>query len=139
MSEVLQSRHGALGEVSTRASVSQTHFPPRRRIPTAWRDDAKLASRALNYLWPWPKHAYPGIRKGTALSLGRQLTWGAVRHWFTGRNPLPAWAAEALAEAIEARVAVGAEIAADLRAHVAVCNARLRHQKGRLRGRTTDD
>ena len=50
--------------------------------------------------------------------LSRQIDPQTVNEWMRGRAPLPAWAARDLLAAMEARLALGAEIAADLRRYI---------------------
>lgn len=119
--------------------VPQTAEKRNRLVPSSWRGNGVLASRAIDYVWPWDYKAYPGLRRGVLLTLGRTITREGWQHWTHGRRTLPAWAAEALANEIEARAKAGIEIAAELRAHAADASNRLRHQPGRLKGRPTDD
>ncbi len=77
---------------------------------------SNLPDRVVMWLFPWTVTTYPGQHRGVLGVLGRRITWDTVRHWLHDRRPVPAWAAEVLADYIEARCRAGLELAAELRA-----------------------
>lgn len=60
---------------------------------------------------------YPSLRYRMQETLGRAVTWSAVRHWRSGYRPLPVWAARVLADQIEARCRHGLMLVDALRSH----------------------
>ena len=76
-----------------------------------------LAARVIAFLSPHTQRTFPGRRAGVLATLGRALTWSAVRHWASGRRPLPGWVARVWADVIESRSRAGLALADDLRRH----------------------
>ena len=88
-------------------SVSPRVSPTRR---------SSLSDRVVGWLFPWTVETYPGVHRGFLAVLGNRVSWDVVRHWLHDRRPVPAWAAEVLADYIEARCRAGLELVAELRA-----------------------
>lgn len=99
------------------ADDSVSPFPARKRVSRCYWGYDDLTERTVNALWPWSRHDYPGRQRGFLSSIGRPLTWGAVKHWRSGRNRLPAWAARAMAGQLEERARIASGLAAELQAH----------------------
>ena len=78
--------------------------------------------RAVLWLCPWSKITFPGKRRFILSLLPRTVTWDSGAHW--RRGGLPADIADALADAIESRAKIGAELASELRQHAAAMRAR---------------
>lgn len=95
------------------------HTERSRRTPLSppCRGNDTLIDKAISHLWPWTVKNYPGLRRATLALLGCKLTWQAVQHWRAGRHPLPARAADTLANAIEARAMAGMQLVSTLRDH----------------------
>jgi hypothetical protein len=75
-----------------------------------------VAGRAVAWLFPWTVDTYPGRHRGVLSLLGNRVTWAYVRHWMTGRRPIPGWARLLLADYLEGRARVALDLAAELRA-----------------------
>lgn len=75
-----------------------------------------LAGRVGYWLFAWRLDDYPGIEAGMVEALGRRVGWETFKAWRSGRNRLPKWAAEMLADRIEARCRAGLSIVSELRA-----------------------
>lgn len=73
-----------------------------------------LSDRVLTWLFPWTVETYPGQHRGFLAVLGNRVTWDSVRHWMTGRRPIPPWARAVLADYLRSRAAVALELAAEL-------------------------
>jgi hypothetical protein len=73
-----------------------------------------VAGRAVAWLFPWTVDTYPGRHRGVLSLLGNRVTWAYVRHWMTGRRPIPPWARAVLADYLRSRAAVALELAAEL-------------------------
>lgn len=129
----------SVGNSPTSELRSQTAYIRNRAVPHVWYYDTTLAYRTLAYLWPWTRRTYPGLHAGTAISLGRKLTWASIRHWTAGRHRFPVWAAEALLTHVEAHVSAGTALATELRRHIDVSHNPPRHLSPNLRKRKTDD
>ena len=99
--------------------INHTRSLRRRAVPSL---DIKsclyLSERAIRYHVPWTIPEYPGRERWVASALSRQIDRQTVLTWMRGRAPLPSWAARDLLAAMEARLALGAEIAADLRRYI---------------------
>lgn len=103
--------------IKERARLGLTPLIRGSRIPPDAIGDDDLPFRAVSFLWPWTKRSYPGRHKGFLSSVGRPLTWGAVKHWKAGRNRLPAWAARAMAAQLGERGRMALALEAELLAH----------------------
>lgn len=79
-----------------------------------------LFVRGLSWVLPWTIADYPGIQKGTVDLLGGKVGLETVRSWRKGYRGFPAWAALAIAEAIEVRCRSGYALIEELRAYAAV-------------------
>jgi hypothetical protein len=99
-------------------------------VPPALTAHTGLFDRALCWSWPWTRRGYPGLRRGLLASLPGSYTWPAVRHWRTGRTPIPAAVADAMAAQVEARCEAGLALVAELRAHAAAQRAMSRPARG---------
>lgn len=108
---------------------------PRSYVPLPLSDSVNpigdaLLDRVTVHLLPWWIQDYPGRRRGMVDVLGGRVTWHAVRSWKRRGGRVPIWAAEVLASALEARAAIAAGLAAELREHAAA----LKREPARLRG-----
>lgn len=118
---------------AAQASRSQTRTIAKQPIPILWRQNGTLASRVIDYLWPWSRRTFPGLANGVNLSLGVHVTWAGVRHWLMGRNRLPVWAAKALLAHVQHKVAIGSTLAVELTRYIEVSRGDLRHLSPGLR------
>jgi hypothetical protein len=73
--------------------------------------------RALTWFCPWPRWAYPGLRRGLVQLFGLRVSYSAIKGWRTGRRNMPDWAAAMLANVIETRCQTGMSLVAELRAY----------------------
>ena len=112
MSEVQQ----ANGGVSDSARLGQTRLRFGRELPCPWRENGSVFNRALDHAIRWDRRSYPGLRSATLAILDGRVSWGAVRHWLSGRHPSPIWADRALAAAIKSEAIYGLQLAAELEA-----------------------
>jgi hypothetical protein len=121
------------------------HSPsPHRAPPADWicrpmTGNGTLIGRAIMYLHSCTKRTYRGRRHGMLELLGRKVTWQAVQHWCAGRHPMPAWAADTLADSIEVQARVGLQLVSDLREHATAMRARPRVPRGWQVVREHDD
>jgi hypothetical protein len=103
--------HGSQGYTrKTQRSLT----PPRRAIGAK-----PLFVRGVHWILPWSIADYPGIQRGTLQLFGGRVALETVRSWRKGYRGFPAWAALALAEAIEVRVLSGLDLITELRAYAA--------------------
>lgn len=87
-------------------------------------------ARVVFYLFPWELKQYPGIMAGIRTIVG-EISWPTLRHWRKGtQRPLPIYTAR-LIEHLEAKLAAGEVLLAELRAEH---DARVREIAGRRRG-----
>jgi hypothetical protein len=89
-----------------------------------------LINRSMRWLLPWDYGFYPGLQRGFLGLLNIPYTWSAVRHWRSGRAPVPRAVAIRLADVIEARSRAGLALVDELRAHADAEDARLVHRRG---------
>jgi hypothetical protein len=106
-----------------RGDSNHTKRSPRTLFPPLWTGNNTLIDKAIFHLWPWTVQNYPGPRRAMRELLRRPITWSAVRHWRTGRHPMPAWAAADLLAHLEGRVVAGHALAEELRHYIPGRNA----------------
>jgi hypothetical protein len=94
-------------------------FGRRSLVPENRSQYATLCARAIRWCVPWTRVDYPGFERGGLALMPRVVTWAAVQHWRSGRRPLPADVALALASFIGARCDSGRALAAELQLYAA--------------------
>ena len=80
---------------------------------TTGRDDWLI--RSSDWLFLWRRWDYPGRIAGFLSVLPPGLSWNTAKGWLSGRRRPPAWALEAVGDALEARIREGQEILAGVR------------------------
>lgn len=73
----------------------------------------------MRWVLPWTVWDYPGVQAGSLQLLGGRFALETLRSWWKGYGRMPAWAAVALADAIEVRVLAGLDLIAELRLYAA--------------------
>lgn len=118
---------------------SQAGKPLPLTLVRPWRNSDKLVNRALNYLYPWTRHDYPGLQASAVALFGRGIRWSGVQHWLSGRARLPTWAAETMAAKLRANATAANALADELDIYLA-SQARTppRHMAPGMRRRTDD-
>jgi hypothetical protein len=111
------------------------HIRPRPLsiVTRPWDENTTPLHQAICRVAPWDKRNYPGFRKTFLAILPRRITWDCVQHWLSGRTPVPAWAAEAIAEYFEGRWRSDRERADYWRGHAKAQRERIRPAQGCLR------
>ena len=105
-----------------RTSLTRAPEPP----GNLWRD-------ALAWAYPWHRSAYPGHHRGIVTALGREVPRQTVQWWKrTGRPAV--WAAERMADHIEARALAGLRCVASLRSYIEERKIEPNRQGAHLRG-----
>jgi hypothetical protein len=89
-----------------------------------------LRERAFRWFSPWTQRSNLGFRNRVLSVLPCPYTWQAVQHWRKGSREMPARAARAIANYIEATVLEGLAIATELRAHADQQDARPKRMEG---------
>lgn len=115
-------------EIEARSGQAPPSF--NRTVKPHWRVNGFLASRAIDWLWPYTKRTLPNQDKAVNMSLRVSVTWVAIHHWLHGRRTFPSWAAEALRDRIRERAYAGLAIADELDQHIATVAHKPRHQRG---------
>jgi hypothetical protein len=80
----------------------------RRKAATLYRSVSPTLTaygHAVQALWPWTVHEYPGIRAGMVKVLQGRAKPRTITHWMAGRRKAPQWAYQLLAAALERRIA----------------------------------
>lgn len=84
----------------------------------------RLSKRSLGWVLPWSISDYPGKERGAVELLGGRAALESIRQWNRGNDPMPAWAANLIADAIEQRMKSGAALVEELRSYAASRPAR---------------
>ncbi len=91
---------------------------PRSLIPYGKSISGKpLELRSLRWLLPWTIWDYPGVQAGSMQVLSGRVALETLRSWWKGYHRMPRWAADAIGDAIEARLVVGYALLKELRAY----------------------
>ncbi len=97
----------------------------RKYDPWSWRTiiapdrvSDELSERVIRWILPWSRGSYPGLRRGTCEILSNRWTWGAVRHWRSGRSSFPKIAAQILYNHMASRIESGLALMAELKIYI---------------------
>ena len=82
------------------------------RAPASGRS---LPEDACRWLLPWDYYAYPGVTQGIVQLLGGRIGRQSTRNWRLRGCPAPVWVLRTLADEIERRVRLGADLVQRLR------------------------
>jgi hypothetical protein len=109
--------------LTRRTERSLDHISARKRLaPSTDLTNAPapfqtLERRATAWCYPWNIHSYPGHIAGIMAILGKPISVSLLYYW-KKTDRVPVWAAERLADYIEARCRVGFALVDELRDHI---------------------
>lgn len=95
---------------SVLSASRRSYIPKPKHWPT-------VCGKGLSWLLPWELDEYPGIEGACRELLAGRVSIHAMKLWRAGKGPMPDWFASILAGQIQARLASGAAILAELQAY----------------------
>lgn len=77
----------------------------RSLLALAWSRYDTPFERLVRLVLPWHVRTYPGLYRGLRQIMGERVSYGAIAHWRSGRQPVPDWAAAMILDYARSRAA----------------------------------